>query len=264
MAFDINNFVIDRVLRGTMTSTHDGSLMYSINQIEEPSLNCSADEVTAVDALGSTIQTFQRAKNATFSGTNSLFDLGLLAIQMGSEKKVASTEKKIISPIFETIDIGNPADDITLKKTPISPITEIFELRGDSTLGKKYTLGAAASAENFAYDEATNKISLPTGIAAGSQIFVMYEFESDAAVAVVNSAVNFPRAGKFIMEVLGCDVCDPTMLIYAYLIFPNAKLDNNVEINLTTDGKHPFSIKAQQAYCDKEKRLFSIIVPQLD
>lgn len=264
MTFDINNFVIDRVIRGTMTSTSDGSLMYSINQIEEPSLNCSADEVTAVDALGSTIQTFQRAKNATFSGSNSLFDLSLLAIQMGTEKKVATADKKIVSPIFETIDIEKPDEPIKLKKTPMEPITAIYELRGDSTLGRKFTVSAAASAENFTYDEATNAITLPTGITAGSQIFVMYEFESDAAVEVVNSAVQFPRAGKFIMEVLGCDVCDPTTLIYAYMIFPNAKLDNNVEINLTTDGKHPFSIKAQQAYCDKEKRLFSIVVPQLD
>lgn len=264
MAFDVNNFVIDRVLRGTMTSTHDGSLMYSINQIEEPSLNCTADEVTAVDALGSTIQTFQRAKNATFSGTNSLFDLDLLAIQMGTKKKVADTNKKIISPIFETIDIAKADEPVVLKKTPIQPITELFELRGDSTLGKKYTVAAAASGENFAYDEATNAISLPTGIVAGSQIFVMYEYETEAAVEVVNSAINFPRAGKFIMEVLGCDVCDPSTLIYAYLIFPNAKLDNNVDINLTTDGKHPFSIKAQQAYCDKEKRLFSIVVPELN
>ena len=27
------------------------------------------------------------------------------------------------------------------------------------------------------------------------------------------------------------------------------------------DGAHPFSGKAQQDYCDKEKRLFSIVIP---
>ncbi len=44
MAFDINNFVIDRCIRGVMTSTADGSVMYSINQIEDPALNISAKE----------------------------------------------------------------------------------------------------------------------------------------------------------------------------------------------------------------------------
>ena len=33
MAFDVSNFVIDRVIRGAMTSTADGSIMYFINQI---------------------------------------------------------------------------------------------------------------------------------------------------------------------------------------------------------------------------------------
>ena len=66
------------------------------------------------------------------------------------------------------------------------------------------------------------------------------------------------------MEVLGCDVCDPTTLIYAYVVFPNAKLDSNVDITFSTDGKHPFTLKAQQNYCSKEKELFKIIIPQLD
>ena len=63
------------------------------------------------------------------------------------------------------------------------------------------------------------------------------------------------------MEVLGTDVCDQSTLIHAYVIFPNAKLDANVDISFATDGNHPFTIQAQQAYCDKEKRLFQIVVP---
>ena len=52
----------------------------------------------------------------------------------------------------------------------------------------------------------------------------MYEYETEDAVEVVNSAKNFPVGCKFIMEVLGCDVCDQTNLVYAYVIFNNAKL----------------------------------------
>ena len=90
----------------------------------------------------------------------------------------------------------------------------------------------------------------------------MYEYESQNAVAVSGDAVNFPKAGKFIMEVLGTDVCDPTTLIHAYIIFPNAKLDANVDITFATDGTHPFTLKANQAYCDSKKTLFSIVIPQ--
>lgn len=262
MAFDVSNFIIDRILRGVMTSTADGSVMYSINQIENPTLECTADEKTAVDALGTTIQTYHLAKNATLSAENSMFDLGLFATQQGAEKNIASTNNKIITPIFENIDVTGTT--IKLKNLPVEPITAIYELKGDSTMGKKYTVNATATADKFAYDDETGTITLPTEVKTGSQIFVMYEYETENAVEVTASATEFPKAGKFIMEVLGNDVCDPTTLIYAYIIFPNAKLDPNTSISFSTESKHPFSMKAQQAYCDSKKTLFKIVIPQMD
>lgn len=119
-------------------------------------------------------------------------------------------------------------------------------------------------ANQFSYDSASKKFTFNTSVPDGTQFFVLYETESESAVQVTNSAVNYPKAGKFIMEVLGCDVCDPSTLVYAYVIFPNAKLDSNVDITLTTDGKHPFSMKAQQAYCDNQKVLFNIVIPETE
>jgi len=262
MAFDVSNFIIDRILRGVMTSTADGSVMYSINQIENPSLQCTADEKVAVDALGTTIQTYYLAKNAVLSAENSMFDLGLFATQQGTEKNIATITNKIITPIFENVDVTGTT--VVLKKIPTVPLTTIYELKGDSTMGKKYLVNATATVDKFAYDEASHTITLPTGVTIGSQIFVMYEYEAENAVEVVSGANNFPKAGKFIMEVLGNDVCDPTTLIYAYIVFPNAKLDPNTDITWSTESKHPFSMKAQQAYCDKQKTLFKIIIPQMD
>lgn len=259
--FDINNFVIDRVIRGVMTSTADGSVMYSINQIEDPSLTVSADEKTAVDALGTTIATFQNAKNAEFSGSNSLFDLSLLAAQQGATKKVGTTTAKLQAPMFETIDVAGTT--CVLKYAPVADPTAIYVLNGDSTLGTKFVKDTVASATAFAYNNATRTITLPTTVVNGSQVFIMYDYLSSNVVSVTASATEFAKAGKFVMEVLGVDVCDPTTLIYAYIIFPNAKLDSNVDITFSTDGKHPFSMKAQQAYCSKDKQLFQIIIPQL-
>lgn len=50
-------------------------------------------------------------------------------------------------------------------------------------------------------------------------------------------------------------------LIYAYVVFPNFKLSPDFDWSVATDGTHPFSGKAQQDYCDKEKKLFNIIIP---
>lgn len=259
--FDINNFIIDRAIRGTMVSHKTGEILYSINQVEDPQLTVSADEKTAVDAMGTTIATFNTAKNAEFSGSNSLFDLNLLATQMGTTKKVAASNSKIVSPIFETIDVSGTT--VTIKHEPVGKkLDAIYALNGDSTLGKKYVSDVSGGTDKFKYENESKTITLPTEVKSG-QIFVMYEAELENAVEVEASATEFPTGGKFILEVLGCDVCDQTTLRYAYIIFPNAKLDSNVDISFTTDGKHPFSMKANQSYCDSKKTLFKIVIPEL-
>ena len=252
MAFDLNNFVIDRIIRGVALSQEDDYVLFSINQIQNASLNCASESTDAVDAMGTPIATFYRAKSAEFSAENALFDMNLMATQLGTTKKVASASSKILVPAMETFTTtaGGTYD---LKHTPKTAPVEIYALNGDSTFGTKYAKATSASATAFSITD--GKITLPTGIGAGVEMFVMYEYETENAVEVVNSAKNFPVGCKFVMEVLGCDVCDQTNLVYAYVIFNNAKLSPDMDWSIATDGTHPFSMKAQQDYCDKDKRL---------
>ena len=263
----VNNFVIDHVLRGIMTKKN-GEYMWSINQITNPSLNVAlSDTAQAVDALGTVIQEFDRGRSAEFGAENSIFDLSLYAAQMGRDVEVADgtvvngVKNVITVPAFETIDVTG-AETYVTKKSPKEPIAKIYLLNGDGTLGKAFAAGTAASADEFAYAEDTHTISLPTGLEKGVQLFVMYEYESEKATAVTANAIDFPKSGVFRMEVLGTSVCDPDTLIHAFVEFPNAKLDGNVDFTFATDGTHPFTIRAMQDYCDKEKKLFSIIIPE--
>ena len=259
----VNNFIIDHVLRGIMTKKN-GEYMWSINQITNPSLNVTlSDTAQAVDALGSPIQEFDRGRSAEFGAENSIFDLSLYAAQMGKDVETASATTKIVVPAFEDFEV---TDDgvYTTKKVPTAEIKTIYAIKGDGSLGTAYVSGTEASATEFVYDGTTHTITLPTGLDKGSQLFVMYEYESEKATAVTADAINFPKTGKFVMEVLGTDVCDPDTLIHAYVIFHNAKLDGNVDYTFTTDGTHPFTIKAMQNYCDSQKKLFSIVIPEED
>ena len=252
--FDLNNFVIDRIVRGVALNQKDDSVLFSINQIQNASLNCASESADAVDALGTPIATFYRAKSAEFSAENALYDMNLMATQLGTSKKVASANDKIIVPAMESFTAA-AGGKYNLKHTPKTVPTEIYALNDDSTFGKKYkkSTGSTAAEETFACVDGV--ISLPTKVTAGTEMFVMYEYETENAVEVVNSATNFPVGCKFIMEVLGCDVCDQTNLVYAYVIFNNFKLSPDFDWSIQTDGAHPFSGKAQQDYCDKEKRL---------
>ena len=273
MAFDLNNFVIDRVVRGIAVSQGDnsklgigaGDVLFSINQITNPSLNCTSESTDAVDAMSVPIATFYRAKTAEFSAENALFDMNLMATQSGTTKKVASATTTIEAPCFQTIDVEASKLEYTLAHTP-STTPKAYVLNGDGTLGEKIVVQTNATGKAIAISGTT--VTLAEGAyAAGSQLFFMYDYVADGskdngAVEVANSAKNFPVGCRFIMEILGADVCDQTNLIYAYLVFPNAKLSPDFDWSIATDSTHPFSLKAMQEYCDKEKKLFSIIIPE--
>lgn len=254
MSFDLNNFVIDRIIRGVALSQKDDSVLFSINQIQNASLNCASESTDAVDSIGVPIATFYRAKSAEFSAENALFDMNLMATQLGTTKKVASAGAKITVPAMEsfTVEAGGKYD---LKHNPKVAPTEIYALNGDSTFGVKYTKATSGSATDASFAISGKTISLPTGVEVGTDMFVMYEYETDQAVEVVNSATEFPVGCKFVMEILGCDVCDQTTLIHAFLVFNNFKLSPDFDWSIATDSTHPFGGKAQQDYCDKEKRL---------
>ena len=85
MAFDLNNFVIDRIVRGVALSQKDDSVLFSINQIQNASLNCASESTDAVDAMGTPIATFYRAKSAEFSaeiGVEKIAKQSILSLQI--------------------------------------------------------------------------------------------------------------------------------------------------------------------------------------
>lgn len=188
--------------------------------MQNVSLNCASESTDAVDALGTPIATFYRAKSAEFSAENAIFDMNLMATQLGTAKKVASSAAKITAPAMESFTYG--AGTYELKHVPKGDIKEIYKLNGDSTFGEKYVKGTGATATEFSL--AGQSMKLPTGLKADDELFVMYDYETENAVEVVNSATEFPVGCKFVMEVLGCDVCDQTTLVHAYVIFNNFKL----------------------------------------
>lgn len=257
---DLKNIIIDRVLDGIGEANND--ILFRINQITNPSLNCTSESTDAVDALGIPITTFYRAKKAEFGAENALLDLDLAAEQFGTKKKVADAVNKIKTPKYEVITVEKGVTEYTLKKTPIEDLEYFYTLSGADSLGTKYTKGAAAAEHEFLYDSATATITIPSTISAGTQLFIKYTYESEVSNEIVNTAVNFPSAFKFTLRVLCCDACDPTVLRTAYIIFPNAKLSPDVDLNFTTDGTHNFTINCQTDYCDIEKRLFSIVVDE--
>lgn len=251
MALDINmnNFVIDRVLRAVGKSK-DGDVLFAINQVTNPSLSVSSETSEAVDALGSRIAVFNRAKSCEFSAENALFDMALMAQQAGSGEGVVRGEVKTV-PAFDLMEDGK------LAHTPAkADALKIYELNGDGSFGAEIKKSADAGVDGGYVLGAENAVTLPEG----KKGIAVYEYDATSAIAVVNSATEFPKACQLILEVLGCDVCNQEELIYAYLIFPNFKISPDFDWSMATDGTHPFSGTAMQNYCDEKKELYKLVI----
>lgn len=257
---DINNLVIDRVLNGSMFSKTNNELLWRATQITNPSLNCTSESVDAVDAIGTPIMSLDRSKTAEFSAENSLFDLGLASAQFGSQKEVMSTEAKQIVPINEEIILGADTSKITLSHTPVGTIPFIYLVKPDSSISIKYEKGTEANDTDFTHTESQTVITLPTNLKAGMKICIPYSYERENGVSVSNYGDKFPKAGKFLLDVLGYDVCNQEHIVHVLIEFPNAKLTTDVDLSFTTEGTHPFTLKCLQDYCDQNKRLFTIYV----
>lgn len=282
MAFEMNNFIIDRVLRGIAVAQGDSNelgvkkddVLFSITQISNPSLSCTSESTDVVDALNVPVATFYRAKNAEFSAENAMFDMNLVATQSGTVKQNANSAKTITVPMWATIDVtsgGKATLAHTLTPAQASA-AKAYVLKGDGTLADKLTVTTAADART-AVSISGNEVTYvyaadgKAGFAADEQLFIMAEYTADGsegngAVQITNSAQNFPVGCKFVMEILGYDVCNQTDKIYAYLVFPNAKLSPDFDWTIASDSTHPFSLKAMQEYCKKDKPLFSIVIPE--
>lgn len=270
MAFDVNNIVINRPLRGIATNS-SGDIVFTLSQIKDPTLTMSSETVQAMDAMDIPIMEFDRSKSCEFSATQSVFDLALLAAQGGTTKKYASANNNIRVPMWETVTVGTTDATVTLKRTPINTATDcsipyIWELKSDKSLSTRYSLDdSAASATEFTLSGTT--LTLPTGATATRTFLIPYEYfatgaDNLGAVEVRSSADVFNVASKFVLQCLGHNVCDPTTEIAVWLIFDNAKLTSDFDLTLSPEMAQAFTLKVMSAYCETDRPLFKMVIPE--
>lgn len=261
MAFNPNELIIDRVRYVVAHDIKTNEKLFMLSELEEASLNTSAEGEDVTDAVGALITTIYRSKQAEFTATNSLFSLDLAAAQFGSKKEVAAEGAAIVDYTYEMIDIPADATTVALKHTPVADSVQYIYAVENGVASTSYKVGAAASDTEFVIAE-DGTITLPTGLTG--KIFVEYQYESTNAVRVVNSASEFPQVCSAVIYVIFRDVCTEE-LIAGKILCKKCKLDpSSVEIALTSTGKHPFTFKIQKDFCGSEDELFTILVSDED
>lgn len=274
MAFNPNELILDRVRQLTAHDLETGEILLRLTQLEDPTLSTSAEGEEVTDAVGALITTMYRAKQATFSATNSLLSLDLAAAQYGTKKMEASDESKFVDYAYEILPVvvpkdeeGNPTGDpafVKLSHTPIEGSVGYVYVIENNEIKKSYPADGATADEKKAAVAADGTITLPTPVTSG-KIYVEYNFENSEAVKIVNSAENFPTAVSVVIHALFRDVCNENKLYAGKIICHKAKLNpESIEMTLTSTGKHPFEFRMLKDYCSEDAELFTIIVSGQD
>lgn len=262
--FNPNEIILERIRAVEEYDPETNELTGRYTQIEEPSLQTSAEGTVVTDALGAEITTFYKAQTGTFDFTNSLHSLDLMASQFGSEKEVADEDNKIIMPVSETIEIGTD-HTVTLKYVPIgekgSEIKQVKLINTNNEFGKSYVLGETATDDKFTLDAVSKKITLPED--AVGRIFVRYNKESVNAVRVTKRTGDVPAVRSLLIHAIFHNKCNTNTVYAGVISVPRAQINpESVAVTLTPDGKHAASYKLQKNYCDENARLFDIIISE--
>lgn len=264
MKFNPNELVLEKIRSVEEYDPATSELTGRYTQIEEPSLQTSAEGTPVTDAMGAEIATFYNAQTGTFSFTNSLFSLDLAASQFGSKKEIADTENKITVPVSQIIDIGNDGSAV-LKYVPIglagAEIKYAKVINENNTFGDNYEVSATPGEGKFVLNAETKTLTFPEG--TSGRVFVQYNRETEKAVKISKKTDGVPEVKTLLIHAIFHDPCNINLVYAGVINVPRAQINpENVEINMTPDGKHPAEYKLQKPYCDETAKLFDIIVSE--
>ena len=262
--FNPNELLLERIRSVEEYDPSTMELMGRYTQIENPSLKLSANGTTVTDAMGAEIAIFYNAQQGTFSFANSLHSLDLMASQFGSKKEIADDSNKMIIPVSEVITLVN--NKAKLKYVPIG--TEGAEVKyakvinENNTYGLTYEVTAAEPTDGqFTVDASAQELTFPDG--TEGRVFVQYERESANAVRVTKRTDGVPEVRTLLIHAIFHDPCNKNILYAGVIYAPRAQINpENVELNLTPDGKHGAEYRLQKSYCDEDGKLVEVFVSE--
>lgn len=259
MAFTLDDIVIDRIQMAIAEKT-DGTLLYTLTQLSEATIETTAESKEARSAEGSLIKKFYQGKAGTFTATNAMINLNVIGAASGTEKEVADSVKKITMPKIVIVNKGTANIDLTAgtDEELVAGSVRVNALGNNGAMGKAYTLSTgAASATEFSISG--DVLTLPTDTTA-ERFVVKYERATANAVKITNASDKFPGTVKLTLKALAVDPCEPDTLRACYIIIPSFQVSPEISITLSTEGTLDYKGDMQISYCSPDKELYTVVM----
>lgn len=265
MAFKLGDLIIDRIVEGVaevISGADAGKLLYRLTNLQEATIDITADSVDAVDGTGTVIKTFYRGKQGEFTATNSTISLPIIGAMSGTDPVNASAEAPITMPRIVTATRNSGTADVTVELAGVTDaslanhhvVVHYVELNG--------TLGDQIAAGNLNLTQGTpSTLTIQDAVEAHKAWIIKYDRDVTAnGVKIVNRSDAFPKTVKLTLKVLIVDPCEPDTVRAAYVVFPSFQPSAEVSIQFSTDATIDFKGRLQTSYCGIEKVLYEIYV----
>jgi hypothetical protein len=260
--------IIDRVIRAYVRNVSTKKVRFTVDQMKDVTAKATMETQEVKDALDAPITEIARSKAFEISGNNALYNMDMQAEQYGTKVEASDSATNFLAPCADELEYAKNATTVTLSHTPAGTgaagIPFIYTLV-DGATDQAFAYDSSAAADKFTFSGTT--LTLPTGLSAdaGGTILVVYDYTAnaeDVVYKIENQGDKFPEMVNVLLEVLFRDVCDDTLKSFGYVEMPRAKFDGNVDIDLSPDGNHPFTIKAYKEYCAKNQKLCTWYIPE--
>lgn len=256
--FAINDIVIDRI-QTAVAMNSAGEVLYTLNQLNNATIETTSESKEARDKDGTLIRKIYTGKSGTFTATNALLNVNVIAEGTGSAKSVATDAAPLDVPFIKRVKVGTESIEIAgMKEDTVKVIGET----ADGAMVTTYNKDTAADADGFAV--AGGKVNLPTDDGVGT--FVITGVRTiTSGTAVQNRSDAFPKTVHLLVKALGFQTCEPDILRAIYIDIPSFQPSPDQNFQIATDATLDFTGDMQVSYCGNEGReLYSMYFPDDD
>lgn len=257
MAFKLGDLVVDRIITG-LAENSKGELLYTLTNLQEASINISADSEDAVDGTGAVIKTFYRAKTGEFTATNSTLNLPIIGAMSGVDPVYASSNNPLTIPRIITTAKTTGIELVGITDAGSNANIRVYAINNNGTLGDKYTTTQYTITAGV-----DNKPSTMSITPANNDQKWIIEYDrvvTENGIKIANRSDAFPKSCKLTLKVLIVDPCETDVVRAAYVVLPNFQPSPEVEVAFSTDSTLDFTGKLQTSYCGTDKVLYEIMV----
>lgn len=256
MAFKLGDLVVDRIIMGVAEKS-DGTLLYTLTNLQEATIDITADSQDAVDGTGAVIKTFYRAKTGTFTATNSTINLPVIGAMSGTDPVYATPQAAITMPRILTVAKNTGIELPGITDNGANSNVVVYSINNNGTLGDPY------GTSEYTITPVENKPSTLaiTPHSGDTKWIIKYNREvTSNGMKIQNRSDAFPKSVKLTLKVLIVDPCETDTVRAAYVILPNFQPSPELSVGFSTDSTIDFTGILQTSYCGADKVLYEIVV----